>query len=122
MASNDQLLEAVASVESPLLVGRTLGELDLVRSVKLSVTGKITVELVLPVPSPPEALNDALAKALESFGRVAEINASVMDDEQSKTWMGRPKGTGGACAGRTGLIYKGLGDLVGEGRRRKILG
>ena len=115
MASNDQLLEAVASVESPLLVGRTLGELDLVRSVKRSVTGKITVELVLPVPSPPEALNDALAKALESFGRVAEINASVMDDEQSKTWMADLKGRAGPVLGEPGSSTRVLAISSGKG-------
>ena len=34
MTSNDQLYDAVASIESPLFVGRTLGELGVVKGVE----------------------------------------------------------------------------------------
>ena len=115
MASNDQLHEAVASVESPLLVGRTLGELGVVRSVDRSITGKITVDLLLPMPDPPEALNDALRTALEPYGRVAEINASVMDDEQAKAWMEDLKVKAGPALGEPGSSTRVVAISSGKG-------
>ena len=43
MAAQEDLYNAVASIESPLFVGRTLGELGLVRSVSKKLTGKATI-------------------------------------------------------------------------------
>src|SRR5690606_41586281 len=57
---HEELQQAVASIESPLFVGRTLGELGLVRSVSKKLTGKAKVELTLPVPNPPGLLEERL--------------------------------------------------------------
>ena len=51
MPSNDEIFEAVASIESPLLVGRTLGDLGLVKSAEKKL-GKVKVDLLLPTFEP----------------------------------------------------------------------
>ncbi len=115
MATNNQLYEAVASIESPLLLGRTLGELGLVRSVERSMTGKIKVDLLLPVPNTPETLNDSLRTALEPFGRAADINAEVMNEDQAKTWMDDLKAKAGPPVGEPGSATRVVAISSGKG-------
>ena len=115
MATNDELYEAVATIESPLLLGRTLGELGLVRTVERSMTGKIKVDLLLPVPNPPETLNDTLRAALEPFGRAADINAEVMDEDQAKRWMDDLKANSGPPVGEPGSATRVVAISSGKG-------
>ena len=80
MTSNEQIFEAVASIDSSVLVGHTLGELGMVKKVEHTVSGKIKVELLLPVPHPPQALEASLRQALAPFGRGADIDVEVMSE------------------------------------------
>jgi hypothetical protein len=41
MPSDNEIFEAVAAIESPLFVGRTLGDLGLVKSAEKTLTGKL---------------------------------------------------------------------------------
>jgi hypothetical protein len=52
MASNEEIFEAVASIESPMLPGRTLGELGLVKSAERRLAGKVKVDLLPPTLIP----------------------------------------------------------------------
>src|SRR5690606_20562438 len=87
MSAQEDLYNAVASIESPLFVGRTLGELGLVRSVSRKLTGKARVELTLPAPNPPGSLEERLENALRPYANGADIDVEVMDDDEAKTWM-----------------------------------
>jgi ATP-binding protein involved in chromosome partitioning len=115
MASNDEIRAAIASIESPLFIGRTIGELGLVRQVERSVTGKITVDLRLPVPSQPETLNDSLRAALGPFGRAAEINAELMDEAEAKTWMEDLRAKAGPPVGEPGSSTRVVAVSSGKG-------
>ena len=76
MPSNDEIFEAVASIESPLLVGRTLGSLGLVKSAEKKL-GKVKVDLLLPNSNPPAILNERLQQALEPYGRGADVTVEA---------------------------------------------
>ncbi len=115
MVTDDQLNQAVASIESPLIVGRTLGELGLVKSVDKTVTGKIMVELLLPFPNPPQALDERLQKALEAHGRGAEINIEVMDEAAADTWMEGLKENAGPVIGEPGSATRTIAVSSGKG-------
>ncbi len=115
MASNDQMHDAVASIESPLLLGRTLGELGLVKSVAKTITGKVKVELLAPVPNPPEALNDRLQAALKPFAREAEIAVDVMDDAAQIAWMNERKDAAGPPMGEPGSATRVIAVSSGKG-------
>jgi len=115
MASNDQMHDAVASIESPLLLGRTLGELGLVKSVAKTITGKVKVELLAPVPNPPEALNDRLQAALKPFAREAEIAVDVMDDAAQVAWMNQRKDAAGPPMGEPGSATRVIAVSSGKG-------
>src|SRR5690606_18707398 len=62
MSTQEELFQAVASIGSPVFVGRTMGELGLVRSVTKKITGKVKVDLILPIPHQPEILDPLLQK------------------------------------------------------------
>ena len=87
MSSNDQVFDAVASIESPLLVGRTLGELGLVKAVDKTMTGKVKLELSVPVAGIPESINDQLQEVLAPYARGADVSVEMMEDEAINAWM-----------------------------------
>ena len=115
MTSNDQLYDAVASIESPLFVGRTLGELGVVTGVEKGVTGKIKVGLHLPIPNPPTELNDRLQNALEPFGRSAEVEVTVMNDAEREVWITTRRQEAGPLIGEPGSATRVVAVSSGKG-------
>ena len=86
-ATPNDMFEAVARLDSPLMPGRTLGELGQVRSVDKTITGKIKVDLHLP--DRDHGLDEALKAALQPFGRGAEVNVEIMGEEAAAEMMRR---------------------------------
>ena len=115
MAANDQIHDAVASIESPLLVGRTLGELGLVKDVEKTITGKVKVRLLAPVPNPPQALNDRLQLALEPFASGADIEVDVMDEAAQEAWIDQRKQAAGPPMGEPGSSTRVIAVSSGKG-------
>ncbi len=115
MVSQEELHEAVASVESPLIVGRTIGELGLVRSVDKTKTGKIKVGLTLPTPNPPEELNRRLELALEPHGRAADIEVDVMEESEVESWMDGLRDAAGPGIGEPGSATRVIAVSSGKG-------
>jgi ATP-binding protein involved in chromosome partitioning len=115
MTEQTQLHDAVASIESPLFVGRTLGELGLVKDVSKTMTGKIKVELILPDHSPPEALNQRLQEVLSPFTSTAEVEVEVMEDEAVQTWMEELKRDSGPGIGEPGSATRVVAVSSGKG-------
>lgn len=114
MADQTQLHDAVASIESPLLVGRTLGELGLVKDVSKKMTGKVRVELTLP-SGPPEVLNESLQEALAPYASGADVNVEVMDDEAVAKWMDELKTKAGPGIGEPGSATRTIAISSGKG-------
>jgi len=115
MAEQSQLQDAVASIESPLFVGRTLGELGLVKNVSKKLTGKVRVELLLPDHAPTEALNARLQEALDPFTSTADVDVEVMDDEAVQSWMDELKAKSGPGIGEPGSSTRVLAVSSGKG-------
>lgn len=115
MAANDEIHDAVASIESPLLVGRTLGELGLVKDVEKTITGKVKVHLLAPAPNPPQALNDRLQLALEPFARGADIEIDVMDEAAQEAWINQLKQAAGPPMGEPGSSTRVIAVSSGKG-------
>lgn len=115
MAIQDEIHHAVAAIESPLFLGRTLGDLGLVKSVNKKVTGKIAVELLIPAPNPPPALNDRLQEALSPFTNNAEINLEVMDETTATEWMNKLKQDAGPVMGEPGSATRTIAVSSGKG-------
>ena len=115
MSTNTEVYDAVASVESPLLVGRTLGSLGLVKAAEKKISGKIRVDLLLPTPNPPQALNDRLQMALEPFGRGAEVTVEVMSDEAAAVWIDGLKADAGPGLGEPGSSARVVAVSSGKG-------
>ena len=115
MGSQEQIHEAVASIESPLMVGRTLGELGLVKSVDRKMTGKVKVDLLLPSPNPSSALDDLLQEALAPFARGADVNIEVMDEDAAAAWMADLKESAGPPMGEPGSATRPLAISSGKG-------
>ena len=115
MASNDEIFEAVASIESPLLPGRTLGELGLVKGAERKLAGKVKVDLLLPDANPDQALNDRLQKALGPFGRGADVTVEVMTDEMASEWMAGLRRGSGPALGEPGSPARVLAVSSGKG-------
>lgn len=109
----DAVFDAVASLESPLLPGRTLGELGLVKSVDKSLTGKIRVELLLPTPH--HGLDGALKSALEPHGRGADIDVELMSDEAAADWMNQLRSDLGPGIGEPGSATRVVAISSGKG-------
>jgi ATP-binding protein involved in chromosome partitioning len=114
MAEQSQLHDAVASIESPLFVGRTLGELHLVKEVAKKLTGKVRVALLMPNP-PTAALDERLQMALSPFTAGADIDVEVMDDETALTWMNDLKETSGPGIGEQGSSTRVVAVSSGKG-------
>jgi ATP-binding protein involved in chromosome partitioning len=115
VADQKQLHDAVASIESPLLVGRTLGELGLVKSVSKKLTGKVQVELLLPSGTPHDALNERLQEALSPFTSTADVEVEVMTDEAVQTWMDDLKAKSGPGIGEPGSATRTIAVSSGKG-------
>jgi len=115
MANEEELRDAVGSIESPLFVGRTLGELGLVRSVTKKLTGKAKVDLILPVPNPPEAFNRSLQEALSPFASGADVDVEVMDDASAQSWMDDLKSKAGPGIGEPGSATRVVAVSSGKG-------
>lgn len=115
MASQEQLESAVASIESPLFAGHTLGELGLVKGVSKKLSGKVKVELVLPAPNPPETLENRLKAALQPYASGADIDVEVMDDDAAGAWMEERKGVAGPQIGEAGSRTRTIAISSGKG-------
>jgi ATP-binding protein involved in chromosome partitioning len=115
MSDQSQLHDAVASIESPLFVGRTLGELGLVKDVSKKLTGKVKVELLLPTPAPEDVLNERLQEALSPHTSGADIDVEVMDDEAVLAWMNRLKEKAGPPIGEPGSATRTVAVSSGKG-------
>jgi ATP-binding protein involved in chromosome partitioning len=114
MADQTQMHDAVSSIESPLLVGRTLGDLGLVKNVGKKLTGGVKVELLLP-SGPPDALNDQLQAALAPFTSNADVDVELMDDDVVSTWMDDLKKRTGPGIGEPGSATRTLAISSGKG-------
>jgi ATP-binding protein involved in chromosome partitioning len=112
-ASNTEIYKAVADLESPLLVGRTLGELGQVKSVDKTITGKIKVELL--VPTREHGLDGALTEALRPYGRGADIEVEVMSEADAAALMGRLVADSGPKIGEPGSATRVVAISSGKG-------
>lgn len=115
MTTQEELNRAVASIESPVFVGRTFGELDLVKAVTRKLTGKVKVELSLPVPHHPEVLDPLLQEALRPYANAAEIDVDVMDDDATAAWMESLKAKAGPGIGEPGSSTRVVAISSGKG-------
>jgi len=115
MSVQDQIRDAVASIESPLLVGRTLGELGLIKSVEKTVTGKVRLEMLVPFPNPPELLNERLQEALAPYARGADVKVHVMDEEIAAEWIEGLKKDAGPGLGEVGSNTRTVAVASGKG-------
>jgi Mrp family chromosome partitioning ATPase len=113
--SDNQIFDAVASIESPLLIGRTLGELGLVKAVEKKLGGKVKVELLLPNPSPTAALNERLQEALAPYTRGADVNIETMDEDSAAEWISALKDTAGPAMGEPGSSTRTIAVSSGKG-------
>ncbi|MGH8872618.1 MAG: Mrp/NBP35 family ATP-binding protein [Acidimicrobiia bacterium] len=115
MPSDNEIFEAVASIESPFLVGRTLGSLGLVKGAERKLSGKIKVDLLLPTSNPPSSLDDRLQKALEPYGRGADVTVEVMTEEMATEWMGKLREEAGPGLGEPGSATRVIAISSGKG-------
>lgn len=115
MAEQTELQDAVASIESPLFLGRTLGELGLVKDVSKKMGGKVKVELLLPDHAPPDILNERLQEALAPFASSAEVDVEVMDDADVHAWMEELKASSGPGIGEPGSPTRVVAVSSGKG-------
>jgi len=115
MADQTQVHDAVASIESPLLVGRTLGELGLVKKVEKKLTGKVKVELLLPSSTHPELLDERLRSALAPFASGADVDVEIMGDDEVGPWMEELKARSGPAIGEPGSATRTIAVSSGKG-------
>jgi ATP-binding protein involved in chromosome partitioning len=115
MASDKQIFDAVASIESPTFIGRTLGELGMVKGVDRTLTGRIDVELLLPMAQTSDLLDQRLKHALEPHGRGADIRVEVMDEDAAKAWMEELRRKAGPPLGEPGSSTRVLAVSSGKG-------
>lgn len=113
MADDNQLFDAVASIESPLFVGRTLGELGLVRGVTKKLT-KVKVDLLLPA-APSPVLDERLRAALSPFTGGADVDIEIMDDDVVTSWMDDLKTKAGPGIGEPGSATRVVAVSSGKG-------
>lgn len=98
--STDSLRAAVEAVEEPLL-GRSLGELGLVKSVATKRFGADTITVRVPVPNHPSlAILDESIK--EAIGRRVTVEYEVMDDAGRHEMMEKVRAEAGPQVGEPG--------------------
>ena len=115
MADLTELKNAVASVESPTFVGRTLGELGLVKSVDKSLTGKVGIGLLAPTGAPEPGLDERLREALSPHTRAVDVDVEVMDEEQSDAFMADLLSEAGPGIGEPGSATRTIAVSSGKG-------
>lgn len=115
MAGNTEIFDAVASIESPTFLGRTLGSLGLVKSAEKRMAGRVRVELLLPTHAPQPELDERLKVALAPHGRGADIDVEVMGDEDAALWMGRLIADAGPGLGEPGSSTRVIAVSSGKG-------
>lgn len=115
MGSENQVYDAVASIESPLFLDRSLGELGLVSSVQQKKRGKVAVELVFPAPISPEPLNESLQVALAPYASGADINIELMSEDDAEKWMQAIKTKAGPAIGEPGNSMRTIAVSSGKG-------
>lgn len=115
MADQQKMYDAVASIESPLIVGRTLGDLGLVKDVSKKITGKAKVELKAPAPGPQDELNDLLKEALSPFASGADVDIEIMEEGEAEKWMAALKEKAGPGIGEPGSATRTVAVSSGKG-------
>lgn len=113
--SDNQIFDAVASIESPLLVGRTLGELGLVKAVEKKLGGKVKVELLLPIPSPAAVLNERLQEAIAPYARGVDVDIETMDENAAAEWISALRDSAGPAMGESGSSTRTIAISSGKG-------
>jgi len=88
MADDQQLRDAIAAVEDPVL-RRPLGELGMVTASERRRLGGDRITVSVPVPNYPmiDELETRIRSALEAAGRSAELTMDVMDDPAREALM-----------------------------------
>lgn len=115
MPPDNEIFDAVAAIESPLFVGRTLGDLGLVKSAEKTLTGKIKVDLLLPSSYPSTALDDELQRALAPYGRGADVTVEVMTEEGASAWIAGRREVAGPGLGEPGSAARVVAISSGKG-------
>jgi ATP-binding protein involved in chromosome partitioning len=115
MAEQSQLHDAVASIESPLFVGRSLGDLGLVKGVSKKLTGKAKVDLLLPPGTPSTELDTRLQEALAPLASGADVDVEIMSDDEAKSWMETLKQRSGPGIGEPGSATRVVAVSSGKG-------
>ena len=115
MAEQTQLHDAVASIESPLFVGRSLGDLGLIKAVSKKVTGKAKVDLLLPPGTSSQELDARLHEALAPLASGADVDIEIMDDDAARSWMDALKQHSGPGIGEPGSATRVVAVASGKG-------
>jgi len=115
MVSQDQVYEAVSSVESPLFTGRSLGDLGLLKAARKKLGGKVKLELALPSPDRRAALSERVEEALAPFGDAADIKVEVMGEETAAAWMRDIVESSGPAVGEPGCPTRTIAVSSGKG-------
>ncbi len=115
MAIHQEMQDAVASIESPLFVGRTLGELGLVKEVSKTITGKAKVALRTPAPGRQDELRERLKESLEPIVSGADVDIEVMDQSVAETWINTLKDKAGPGIGEPGSATRTVAVSSGKG-------
>ena len=116
MPSQGALGAALAAVEDPLL-RRSLGSLDMIRSVKTRRFGSPTVTVVLPVPNYP-VLGDLVGKLREAASALVsdlDVRTETMDDAERAQMMARIRREAGPGPGETGSSTRVVAVSSGKG-------
>ena len=110
-----QLRQAVASVESPTFLGRSLGELGLVKDVSKKLTGRVKVNLSMPTGAREPGFDERLQAALAPHTKSVEVDVDVMTDEEAEQWMTTLKSKAGPGIGEPGSSTRTVAVSSGKG-------
>lgn len=88
---NQTILAAIARVGHPA-IATTLLDLGIIRDIKITSDGKVTLTLVLPFPNIPDNIRDYMVNSLAATARSAdgeliEVNLAVMNDEERQHFL-----------------------------------
>ena len=116
MADAPEIRAALERVEDPLL-GRTLGDLGMVRQVTTGLLGRLSAQIAVPVPNYPltAELDAAVRSAAGRGGRNAEVGFEVMDDAARAELMSRLRPEGSPRVGQSGSRTRVLAVTSGKG-------